>query len=97
MRQRLTIQKYDVNREQSLDDPRRMLKEHLVAREPTPSYVAMSKEEWNAFLRRQPLVYRRIFILLRDGHTHEQIAAELGINVRTVGRVVAGAAIEPGT
>lgn len=96
MRQRLTIQKYDVNREQSLDDSRAMLKENLIARGPTASYIAMTKEEWNAFLRKQPLVYRRIFILLRDGHTHEQIASELGINVRTVGRIVSKATIEPG-
>jgi RNA polymerase sigma factor (sigma-70 family) len=97
MRQRLTIQKYNVRREQSLDDSRMMLKECLVAHQPTASFVAMTKEEWNAFLRKQPLVYRRIFILLRDGHTHEQIAAELGINVRTIGRVVAKASTEPET
>jgi RNA polymerase sigma-70 factor (ECF subfamily) len=97
MRQRLTIQKYDVRRERSLDDSRIMLKEQLVARQPTASYVAMTKEEWNTFLSKQPLVYRRIFILLRDGHTHEQIATELGINVRTIGRVVAKATNEPGT
>jgi DNA-binding NarL/FixJ family response regulator len=48
----------------------------------------MSQEEWKEFLRKQPLVYRRIFILLRDGRTHEQIAEELGLHRRTVDRVV---------
>jgi RNA polymerase sigma-70 factor (ECF subfamily) len=89
MRQRLTFQKYDVHREQSLDDPKVMRNDALIARQPTASQVAMTKEEWTVFLRSQPLVYQRIFILLREGHTHVQIAAELGINVRTIERAVA--------
>jgi DNA-directed RNA polymerase specialized sigma24 family protein len=89
MRQRLTIQKYNVDREQSLHDPRVIRRNDLVARGPTASQIAMTKEEWNVFLRRQPLVYQRIYILLREGHTHAQIATELGINVRTVERAVA--------
>lgn len=94
MRQRLTTQKYNVNREQSLDDSRVMQKDHLAAQQATPSHIAMTKEEWSDFLRKQPLVYRRIFILLRDGHTHEQIAVEIGVSVRTVERIVAKAITE---
>jgi RNA polymerase sigma factor (sigma-70 family) len=91
IRQHLTVQRYDVHREQSLDDSRVLKKENIAARQPTPSYIAMTKEEWNVFLRKQPLVYRRVFILLREGHTHEQIGTELGISVRTVERIVAKA------
>jgi RNA polymerase sigma factor (sigma-70 family) len=89
IRQRLSAQKYNVNREQSLDDSRSFNKDNLVAPGATPSQVVGAEEEWNAFLRTQPLVYRRIFILLREGLTHQQIAAEVGINVRTVERAVA--------
>jgi RNA polymerase sigma-70 factor (ECF subfamily) len=83
-----TAPKRDVHREQSLDDSVRIDKDALPADQPTPSQVMMTHEEWLAFLRRQPLVYRRIFILVREGKSYDDIAAELGINRRTVARVV---------
>src|SRR5262249_31655904 len=88
VRQRMKGQKRSINREQSLDDSRRIDKNSLAGRQPTPSQIVMTQEEWKVFLRRQPLVYRRIFMLLRDGRTRRQIAAELGIHRRTVDRIV---------
>ena len=84
----MTAQKHDLKKEQSLDDSRRFDKNSLPADQPTPSQVLMTQEEWSEFLRKQPLVYRRIFILLREGKTHEEIAQELGIHTKTVQRVV---------
>src|SRR5262249_33295641 len=85
-RQPLKLQKYNVTREQSMDDSTKFDRERLIGNQPTPSYIAMSQEEWNEFLRKQPLVYRRIFILLREGKTRAEIAEEIGISVRTVQR-----------
>ena len=92
LRHRLKTKKHDLQREESLDDSRRIDKDELVGEQPTPSQIMMTKEEWVEFLRKQPPVYRRIFILLREGKTQDQIAAELGIHKKTVQRVVADAA-----
>lgn len=89
VRQGLNTQKRDVTREQSIDDSRRFDKDVLAdVAQRTPSQILMSQEEWGEFLRSQPLVYRQIFVFLREGRTQEQIAAELGISVKTVNRVV---------
>jgi RNA polymerase sigma-70 factor (ECF subfamily) len=86
-RQRTRLQKYNVTREQSMDDSTRFDRNNLVGDHPTPSQIVMSQEEWTEFLRKQPLVHRRIFILLRDGKTATEIAAELDISAKTVRRV----------
>ena len=86
-RLRLKTQKFDIEREYSIDDSQLFDKNVLKADQPTPSQIFMSQEEWREFLDRQPLVYRRIFILLRDGKTLDEIAQELDINKRTVQRV----------
>lgn len=91
-RHRVRTQKHDLEREESLDDSRRIDKGELVGAQPTPSQIVMSKEEWVEFLRKQPMAYRRIFILLREGKTQDEIAVELGIHKKTVQRVVADAA-----
>lgn len=86
-RQQFRAQKYNVNREQSMDDSTRFDKDWLRGADPTPSQIVMSQEEWQEFLRKQPLVYRRILILLREGKTAAVIAQELNIHPRTVQRV----------
>lgn len=86
-RQRTRLQKYDVNRELSMDDSTRFDRNNLPGDQPTPSQIVMSKEEWTEFLRKQPLVHRRIFILLREGKSAREIAAELDISAKTVRRV----------
>lgn len=73
---------------QSIDDSLAFDKEQLVARQPTPSQVVSKEDEWATFLRGQPLVHRRIYILLRDGKTQQQIAEELNIHERTVSRII---------
>jgi RNA polymerase sigma factor (sigma-70 family) len=89
-RQRLLSKKHNVNREQrSLDDSRGAWQLRPAARVPTPSTIAMSREEWDRLLAGQPLVYRHILLLRRDGRTLRQIAGQLRISERTVRRVVA--------
>jgi RNA polymerase sigma factor (sigma-70 family) len=88
VRQRTQTGKHNISREQSLDDSTRFDKSGLAGDQATPSQILMTQEEWVEFLRKQPLVYRRIFILLREGKTHVEIAQELGIHTKTVERVV---------
>ena len=71
-----------------MDDSKRFDKNALPGNDPTPSQVYMKQEEWGLFLRKQPLVYRRIFVLLRDGKSYDEIATELGMSRRTVQRIV---------
>jgi RNA polymerase sigma factor (sigma-70 family) len=76
-----------VQREQVLSDAPHELPDGLKAPQATPSTIVMSREEWERLLQRQPLVYRRILILLREGKSSAQIARELNINARLVRRV----------
>ncbi|MBI1831005.1 MAG: sigma-70 family RNA polymerase sigma factor [Planctomycetes bacterium] len=87
-RQRTTTEQYDVEREQSLDDSSRFDKDGLPGNQPTPSQILMTHEEWTEFLRKQPLVYRHVFVLLRDGKSYGAIGKVLGISARTVARIV---------
>jgi RNA polymerase sigma factor (sigma-70 family) len=54
----------------------------------TLSQHLREQEEWIAFLQGQPPVYRRIFLMFRDGIAPAQIAANLNISHRTVNRVL---------
>jgi RNA polymerase sigma factor (sigma-70 family) len=72
----------------SIDDSLLFDKDQLVARQPTPSQVVSKEDEWTTFLQGQKELYRRIYILYREGKTQAQIAEELNIHVRTVNRVV---------
>jgi RNA polymerase sigma factor (sigma-70 family) len=87
-RRRLKGQKRNLNRELSLEDLKVDQPQQLVAQQPTPSEVVRKREEWDLLLDEQPLVYRRILLLLRDRRTPTEIAAELGIHPRTVLRFV---------
>jgi RNA polymerase sigma factor (sigma-70 family) len=60
---------------------------------PTPSQVVMAEEQWNRLLDGQPEHYRRILLLLREGHTQQEVAAALRLNEKTVRRVVGLAAL----
>ncbi len=60
---------------------------HLPGAQQTPSQFAMDKEAWDALLASQPPVYRCILLMLRNGKSHEIIAQELKVSLRTVRRV----------
>ncbi|HEX3655400.1 MAG TPA: sigma-70 family RNA polymerase sigma factor [Pirellulales bacterium] len=55
---------------------------------PTPSQVAIAHEQWEALISKLPLQHQRILFLRISGHTHGQIAEELGISSRTVRRLL---------
>jgi RNA polymerase sigma-70 factor (ECF subfamily) len=93
-RQRVQTRKHDVNREHSLDGLRSGAGE-LIARQPTPSQVAVANERWQQLLDGQPARYQDILKLLRQGNTHEEVALQLGVNEKTVRRVVQKIALRP--
>ncbi|MCI0640849.1 MAG: sigma-70 family RNA polymerase sigma factor [Gemmataceae bacterium] len=86
-RNRLIRKKQNINRECRMEDPA-VPKTRLFAPTPTPSEIVGGREEWDQFLDRQPLVHRRIFLLLQKGHSSATIAAELGLSQRTINRVI---------
>jgi RNA polymerase sigma-70 factor (ECF subfamily) len=87
-RKRLQSGKYNFSREQSLDGSARLEGLGLTAAAPMPNEVAVAREEWDRLLAGRPVHQRRMLELLRDGYTHEEIAAELKLNEKTVRRVL---------
>jgi RNA polymerase sigma factor (sigma-70 family) len=85
---RLTSDKRAARCEHSLDDSATAESKWFIANQPTPSEEVKGQEAWEGLLAGQPIVYRRILILLREGKTAVEVAAELGIHVRTVQRLI---------
>lgn len=54
---------------------------------PTPSEIAIAREEWQRLLEHQPEHYRRILESLRAGLEPQDVAERLGVSERTVRRV----------
>jgi RNA polymerase sigma factor (sigma-70 family) len=88
VRQRLQTQKYNVNRERSLNDDDQLTADALPARGLSPADILIAREEWDRLLSAQPEHYRQILTGLRDGETQHSIAQQLGLNARTVRRVI---------
>jgi RNA polymerase sigma-70 factor (ECF subfamily) len=57
-------------------------------REPTPSQVFVAKEQWERATRGRTKLQVTILKMLRDGHSHPEIAATLGLNEKMVQRLV---------
>ena len=87
-RQRMQGQKYNVNRENSLDGSAAFQVEKLVGADPTGSQLAVANEAYDRLTRGQPDHYRRILELLQQGHTHQEIAEALGLNEKTIRRLI---------
>lgn len=85
-RQRVERQRY--SRENSLDGSARLQAHHLEGNEPTPSEKVVAKEKWMLMLDEQQPLHKRILAMLRLGHTHDEIAEVLGLNVKTVQRLL---------
>jgi RNA polymerase sigma factor (sigma-70 family) len=79
---------HNVNHEKSLDGSARFHKRKLIGREPTGSQAALANEAFERMAEGQPAAYRRILELLHQGHTHVEIAAALGVNERTIRRLL---------
>ncbi len=88
VRQRCQLQKYNVDREHSLDGSAAYAAHGVAGPDPTPSQLAVAQEKWDQLLKGHPPRYQRILILLRQGHTQVQISQQLGIDERSVRRII---------
>jgi RNA polymerase sigma-70 factor (ECF subfamily) len=57
-------------------------------RQPTPSQLAIAEEQWDRLLEDQPPRVRRALKMLREGHTHKEIAECLGIHPKMLQRML---------
>ena len=88
-RRQKTTQKRAMSRECSLNDSVTTPAGHdQRSSQPTPSEVAIAREQWERMSQNQPEHYRRIIVLRLNGHTYQSIADELGLSERTVRRVL---------
>jgi RNA polymerase sigma factor (sigma-70 family) len=83
-KRRLYVQKNDVAREQRIDVPEK----HITSRDPTPSAVAIFREEWDTLVTRQPAEVGRVVQLRYEGATYREIADELQIHERTARKAI---------
>lgn len=89
VRQRLYSRKYNLRRECSLHELTPAEVERLI--DPAPAAAAAEAEaadEWRQLLRGQPTVYRQALLLLSEGQTHLQVAEALGLNEKTIDRLI---------
>ena len=81
--------KYNVNRQVSLDAPSAEDREVAPpARQPTASQLAIAAEHWERIIKGQPPHVRQVLEMLRDGHTQSEAAARFGLHPKTVQRLL---------
>jgi RNA polymerase sigma factor (sigma-70 family) len=88
VRLRLHTLKHDITREHSLYESSGHAAGEVPARQPTPSEIAVAREQWDRLLEDQPEHHQRILDLLRQGHTPGEVAQQLGLSVKTVRRLI---------
>src|SRR5205807_10128898 len=74
-RQRLDSRRYAEKPVNSLDGSARFQARGLEGMEPTPSQVAVAREQWLEIVEGTKPVHEKIVLLLHEGYTHEEIAA----------------------
>jgi RNA polymerase sigma factor (sigma-70 family) len=97
-RRYLTTQKYDMDRERSLepftsDDEERPEEDvienrALLSRDPSPSQFASVRERWNNIMETASERDRRILQLRLEGHSYDEISNQLKINEATARRAI---------
>jgi RNA polymerase sigma factor (sigma-70 family) len=85
---RRRTKKSDVTRETSMSPDPDQEEIEVPGREPTPSQVAIGQEEFERMMGDMPSQYRPILRLRALGETQEEIASKLGLNERTVRRML---------
>ncbi len=87
--QRFRTRKRNIDQERRLEDAMTGAgPEAVPGAEATPSQVAVANELWDRLLQGQPSQHQKILQLRRHGNTYEEIAATLGLNEKTVRRVL---------
>lgn len=92
-RRRFQSQARDINREQQVVRPEcgGYLPAITLAAstDPSPSQLMIADERWAAIAAALPPHYLAVVERIREGYTHQEIAAMVGITDRTVRRIVA--------
>ena len=88
LRLRLGGKRYNVHREQSLNDSTANLDERLSTADPTPSQVVGAEEKWQRAQGAMPQQHQPLLDMLRAGHSYREIARAIGISEKTIRRVV---------
>lgn len=78
----------NMNRERYLDDSNENVGASLRSPEPDPIDVAIAKERYDEFLRDKPEHYQEIINLSMVGYKQRDIALRVGVDERTVRRVL---------
>lgn len=86
IRRRLLTEKYNLNRENSLDGDKGDAWEGISDHQPGPIDVAIARERWHQMMEDQPDHYRRIIQLRLQGYTYQDIADSLQVAESTVRR-----------
>jgi RNA polymerase sigma factor (sigma-70 family) len=90
-RQRLGTEKHDMRREIPLDSPGHQgkpLERTLQGAGHTPSQYVMAEERWEKIVQGLPPGHVRVLELLRDGHSHVEIAGDLGVHPKVIQRLL---------
>jgi DNA-directed RNA polymerase specialized sigma24 family protein len=81
-------ERHNIERERSLDGSARLAAAGLADSEPGPGEQAEAREQWERMLEGRPDQHRRALELLIQGHTHEEIATAVGLNEKTIRRLI---------
>lgn len=88
VRRRLMTEKYNLNRETSLEDLGAVAPGELADRQPTPIDVAIARERWKQMVENRPQHYRQIIQMRLQGRTYRDIADSLHLAESTVRRFI---------
>jgi RNA polymerase sigma factor (sigma-70 family) len=88
VRRRLMSKKDNIINTHSISDSGSGLEQNLVGNSPTPSQLAVAREQIERLFEGQPAKYRRIVEMRAEGATFKDIASQIGMNERNVRRVI---------
>jgi RNA polymerase sigma-70 factor (ECF subfamily) len=88
IRRRLMTEKYNLNRETSLEELRGASAGDIAGRQPEPVDVAIARERWKRMLENRPPHYRQIIQMRLQGRTYQDIADSLHLAESTVRRFI---------
>jgi RNA polymerase sigma factor (sigma-70 family) len=86
-RRNLQAEKQNINRERSMQNDSFVLPlpDHNAEH---PSQVVIAREQWELMMEDEPIKYREILELRCEGLTMDEIADRMGMNERTIRRVI---------
>jgi RNA polymerase sigma-70 factor (ECF subfamily) len=87
-RRYLDSAKRDLRRQQPLEDSDADREQGPVTHQQTPDQIASARDECDHLLHGLAPEYQQALLMLRDGYTYQEIAELLGLNEKTVRRLL---------